>query len=300
MASPDYTGSSAGDDTYNQDFEKSGTFNGKPAYVTDEGGANERWLYYADYDLVVGGSSWALHTSKVHGVGQTIVFFAYYYGAGGQATPPLGTYTTGSGVEPDLVLAVAVGRDQIETELRDTVRARKLFEQSVPNPFPNREKGEDERLTDIYGRLPKDNISRLGGVEVDLSEAQVDIVANANDIDDIEDNKIQTVAYTERWDSLTMAADGAWTDVVLSGYGVLVGDICEIFYHNNSADDGDVGVRTDGSSLVRLQADGGGMEDRSQAGMSVVAGTGGVIELYAQDASDIVFHLAGYWRFSTS
>ncbi len=167
---------------------------------------------------------------------------------------------------------------------------------SVPNPFPNREKGEDERLTDLYGRLPKDNIARLLSAEDNLEILEADTVTNAAAIV----LKLQTQTYTERWDDITHAVDTTWEDVDLSAHGVLEGDVCEILFICKFGVDNDIGVRTNGSSLSRLITTANGVDAVSQTTMNVVAAASSLIELYLQDASDFEVFLSGYWRFSTS
>jgi len=107
--------------------------------------------------------------------------------------------------------------------------------------------------------------------------------------------KLQTAAYTEKWEECGHAVDGVWTDIDLSGYGVLAGDICEfVIDSGGGANNG--GVRTDGSSLERRL----NLGQEQTVVMHAVAGTGGIVEAYFNDASEFDFYLAGYWRFSTS
>ncbi len=136
-------------------------------------------------------------------------------------------------------------------------------------------------LQDIYDELTKDTIYD-----------DTDVVAN---IDNLESDKLQTAAYTEKWQVITPAADNAWTNVSLAAYGVAVGDVCEIVMVND-ADANTIGCRTDGSGLNRYTPTNGWVA----VTMHVVAGAASVIELFEQDDSDTTSYLAGYWRFSTT
>ena len=109
---------------------------------------------------------------------------------------------------------------------------------SVPVPFVPRDNREDEILTDIYGRLPWDNISRLSALE-----GAVAIVL-----------ELQTQDYTELAQVISPGADAAWTEVDLSSYGVIEGDICDLEFRQTvpGIHDNDVGCRTKGSTVARL------------------------------------------------
>ncbi len=105
---PGFTVTSAGDPTYNGDYNESGIHGGKPAYVLNPGGA-ERWLYYG-HIIVPSQYGWVLDFEKILCAGWTN--YAYYYGAGVQATPPEGTYTDGSADgDSDAEVAAAAGAE---------------------------------------------------------------------------------------------------------------------------------------------------------------------------------------------
>lgn len=148
-------------------------------------------------------------------------------------------------------------------------------------------RGVDDRVELITDPISED----LETAEDDIDTAQTDITTNATAIA----LKVQTVSYTERWDDIGHAVDDTWKEVDLSSYGVLAGDICEIWFRTD-ADWDDLGVRTLGSSVVRKTP----IIKECSTVMNVVAGAGGVIEVWLDDASGADVYLAGYWRFSTS
>ena len=99
------------------------------------------------------------------------------------------------------------------------------------------------------------------------------------------------MTYTEAWDAIAPGADGAWTDVDLSPYGVSEGDICEIVLFVTSSILL-VGARTDGSIIDRNVS----IDNGSIFTLNVVAGVGGLIELYEETDVDIETYLSGYWH----
>lgn len=109
-------------------------------------------------------------------------------------------------------------------------------------------------------------------------------------------NKLQTASYTEKIQQCNHAVDGTWTEVDLSGYGVQVGDEVDIQMHSEGALN-NAGIRTLGSGLERRSDVG----DHGNLSMRCIAGAGGVIEIYYNDASEFVkTYLVGYKRYSTS
>jgi len=154
-------------------------------------------------------------------------------------------------------------------------------------------------MAKAFQAIPKNAESRLATAEDELSTAQDSLTSAQEDIETNTAaiaNKLQTASYTERWDDITHSTGGAWTEVDLTAYGVEAGDICEILIHANSWTN-KAGVRTLGSSLNRYVDE---VPDESSFPLDVVAGTGAVIELWMDDASDFNVYLTGYWRFSTS
>ncbi len=139
-------------------------------------------------------------------------------------------------------------------------------------------------LQNIYDELTKDTIYDDTDVLADIATNTAAIVT-----------KLQTATYTEKWQECGHAVNGVWTNVDLSGYGVLAGDICDFIFDSSGAGN-NAGVRIDGSGLDR-RVD---MGDSQTMAMSAKAGTGGIVEAYFNDATEFDFYLAGYWRFSTS
>jgi len=99
----DFVVTNAGTAAYNDTYTEDGAYGGKPAYTGD---TNGMYLFYGGFAIPAPGDGWVLHNSKTDS-GGGIIFFAYYYGAGTQATPPEGTYTAGSGGAGDADVAAA-------------------------------------------------------------------------------------------------------------------------------------------------------------------------------------------------
>jgi len=144
-------------------------------------------------------------------------------------------------------------------------------------------------IQDIYDKLTDDTV-------YDDADVVADIEANAEAIA----TKLQTHSYTELAQTISPGADATWTEVDLSSYGVQEGDMCDIeFRRTTTGQSNDVGCRTRGSSVNRLTTL-AEAADHDQTTMRVMAGAGGVIELYEDDDSDITTTLFGFERFSTS
>ena len=108
--------------------------------------------------------------------------------------------------------------------------------------------------------------------------------------------KVQEPVYTEKIQQCNHAQNGSWEEVDLSGYGVLAGDEVDIQMHSEGSAN-NAGIRTLGSSVERRSDVG----DEGNLFMRCIAGAGGVIEIYYNDASEFAkTYLIGYKRYSTS
>ncbi len=105
--------------------------------------------------------------------------------------------------------------------------------------------------------------------------------------------------YYELMQVITPAASATWTNVALSAYGVVAGDLVQVAVSNNATgSEYDAGARTDGSGLSRLfslvEAESGGS---SWVTFQVVAvGATAIIELYEESDANQTSYLIGYWH----
>lgn len=108
-----------------------------------------------------------------------------------------------------------------------------------------------------------------------------------------------SVSYTETFQSFSATGSGAWEEIDLSGapYSVPANAICEIVMKNPKANaELEAGVRNTSSALARLfdlqEAEAGGGDFVS---VHVNADANSKIDVYAEDHTEIVFYLVGYW-----
>ncbi len=106
--------------------------------------------------------------------------------------------------------------------------------------------------------------------------------------------------YVETVGVVTAGPDAAWHDRNLSGFGVVPDSVVEVVLANTHDSEGrEAGVRTNNSTLSRIVDlhDSAGSTDVDTTTMFVQAGSTGNarIEIYAEVAADIEFHIMGYW-----
>ena len=89
VIAPDYVVTNAGTAAANGDYYENGTYNTKPAYEKDGGGA---WIFFAQ----IVSPYWQIDSAKATQVGTG----AWYYTIAADATPPTGTWSTGDGDAP--------------------------------------------------------------------------------------------------------------------------------------------------------------------------------------------------------
>jgi len=275
-----YVVAGAGVVACNGTYNPSGTFGGKTSYVLSTGG---KWIWWKTYF----GATWVISDNK----GDSVL--ERYYRDDGGANPDDGVWSLGAGGSNPVptVADVEAGNGngdgdegsisagtRIEIESKTRVVPR-LY--SVPVPFVARDSREGEILADVYGRLPTDLLSRLAEIEKEIVD------------------KLQKVTIVERFDDITHAVDGAWTDVELAAYGVVDDDECFILFQNNVAASNVAGVRAKGSGIDRRLTNGGGMGNNTQMILPAIAGPGAVIEVYLEDASDFKVYLVQYRHYST-
>lgn len=104
--------------------------------------------------------------------------------------------------------------------------------------------------------------------------------------------------YSEKFQDITMAAAGTWTDVDLSSYGVSANQVVEIGIRNSSTTNArDAGVRTNGSGIDRKIT----LHAATTAGwdmttMQVKTDANAKIEAYAANTTDVHIILIGVWN----
>jgi len=105
--------------------------------------------------------------------------------------------------------------------------------------------------------------------------------------------------YVERFDTFNLAIDDVWTLMDISAAGADLGadKVAEVIgYNSHLTDERYLGVRRPGSLLDRRfnihKAEGGGVEGAT----FLVNTSGGLVELYAESASDVTFKFIGYWE----
>ena len=136
-------------------------------------------------------------------------------------------------------------------------------------------------------------------VQADASSRIETFASDASNIDFTLLGYWDSGTYVETDASFTVAADGAWQDRNLSGFGVTSGSVAEIVIANRDNSEGrDAGVRTNDSTLDRIvrlhDASGGGVDTATLFVQADDTGTAR-IEAYAEVASDLQFHVVGYW-----
>ena len=98
--------------------------------------------------------------------------------------------------------------------------------------------------------------------------------------------------FTELFSSFSATGAGAWEAKDLSAE-VAANAVCQVVMVNADAtNQRNTGVRAVNSTLDRFIDLG---EDDSAVTMLVTADSGGIIEIYAEDTTDITFYLMGYW-----
>jgi len=124
----DYIVTNAGTDAFNDTYTQNGTYNGKPCF---QGNTNGMWLYYG----LRGASSyyWALDSTKKSVFSPLDwAYFDATMGAGD--TPTEGTYTRGTGSEPDAEVAAYVANKILTVNSHDGLTPSIAFD---PTPDEN-------------------------------------------------------------------------------------------------------------------------------------------------------------------
>ncbi len=108
------------------------------------------------------------------------------------------------------------------------------------------------------------------------------------------------IDFTEAWDALTVASDSTWTDKNLNSlHSVPLGAVAMMACASAQTSSKSIGCRTDGSSLVRTYP----MRETTNSAVAKnaltlpvkVDSSTGIVELFAEDASDAYFYHAGYF-----
>jgi len=99
----DYVVTNAGTSAFNDTYTENGTYNDKPCY---QGDTNSMWLYYG---LKFPGAHYWVLDSEKKSVSSAIEWDYYDATMGSGDTPTEGTYTHGTGSEPDAEVAAVGG-----------------------------------------------------------------------------------------------------------------------------------------------------------------------------------------------
>ena len=188
----------------------------------------------------------------------------------------------GLGVPPNAVVEVAVYNASVGSERWGGVRAvGSLLDRRFQ--LQEAEQGGIDSVTLHVQADANARIEYYSEAASDVSFALLGYWANAS--------------YLELFQAMSAASSGSWAVEDVSDDGLGPNQVAEIVISNNNQNAARIaGVRQTGSTSTRQfnhhEAEAGGNETMS---MMVNTDASSRIELYAQDNSDIQFHVVGYW-----